>query len=292
MSCNDKHEAGLYSTSPHLQRRFSILCSKHQVFCEENSVRISIVIPVYNEFPNIRQVLARVAAAPLPPGCSKEIIVVDDGSVDGTTEILDQYDPGARIVVHHSVVNFGKGSAIRIGIQKATGDIILVQDGDLEYNPEEYPSLLQPLVDGSRQIVYGSRFQGRPQGMKLANWIANKVLTLSANLLFNAHITDEATAYKAFHADVLRSVQLNCRRFEFCPEVTAKLLRAGYKIHEVPISYNARGIMDGKKIRWQDGVQALWTLCKYRIVPRQAFMAPPVLAKVSAAAVGDRSCSS
>jgi glycosyltransferase involved in cell wall biosynthesis len=245
-------------------------------------VKISIVIPVYNEFQNITQVLERVAAAPLPVGCIKEIIVVDDGSVDGTTEILDKYDPGARIVVHHSVLNLGKGSAIRIGVQKATGDIILVQDGDLEYNPEEYPSILQPLVDGTQQIVYGSRFQGRPQGMKLANWIANKVLTLTANILFNAHITDEATAYKAFRADVLRSVQLHCRRFEFCPEVTAKLLRAGYRIHEVPISYNARGLMEGKKIRWQDGVQALWTLCKYRVMPRNSFLALSVRMQVSA----------
>jgi glycosyltransferase involved in cell wall biosynthesis len=251
-------------------------------------VKISIVIPVYNEFQNITQVLARVAAAPLPAGCIKEIIVVDDGSVDGTTEILDRHndkiDPGARIVVHHSVLNLGKGSAIRIGVQKATGDIILVQDGDLEYNPEEYPSILQPLVDGTQQIVYGSRFQGRPQGMKLANWIANKVLTLTANILFNAHITDEATAYKAFRADVLRSVQLHCRRFEFCPEVTAKLLRAGYKIHEVPISYNARGLMEGKKIRWQDGVQALWTLCKYRVMPRSSFLALSVRMQVPATA--------
>ena len=245
----------------------------NRVCLSENGVKISIIIPVYNEFQNIRQVLKRVAAAPLPPGCSKEIIVVDDGSVDGTTEILDKYDPGARLLVHHSVLNLGKGSAIRIGIQKATGDIILVQDGDLEYNPDEYPSILQPLVDGTQQIVYGSRFQGRPQGMKLANWIANKMLTFTANVLFNARITDEATAYKAFRADVLRSVQLRCRRFEFCPEVTAKLRRGeGYRIHEVPISYNARGLMEGKKIRWQDGVHALWTLCKYRMVARQGFM--------------------
>jgi glycosyltransferase involved in cell wall biosynthesis len=236
-------------------------------------VKISIVIPVYNEFQNIHQVLERVAAAPLPFGCTKEIIVVDDGSVDGTTEVLDQYQPHAQIVVHHSILNLGKGSAIRIGLQKATGDIILVQDGDLEYNPEEYPSILQPIVDGQAQIVYGSRFRtGRPQGMKLANWIANKVLTYTSNVLFGAGITDEATAYKAFRADVVRSVRLHCRRFEFCPEVTAKLLRAGYRIQEVAISYNARGLTEGKKIRWQDGVQALWTLCKYRLLPRQTFM--------------------
>jgi glycosyltransferase involved in cell wall biosynthesis len=256
-------------------------------------VKISIVIPVYNEFRNIHQVLERVAAAPLPTGCSKEIIVVDDGSVDGTTEILDQYDPEAHIVIHHSVLNLGKGSAIRIGLRKATGDIILVQDGDLEYNPAEYPSILQPLVDGSAQIVYGSRFQGSPQGMKLANWVANKLLTWTTNILFHARITDEATAYKAFRADVVRSVRLHCRRFEFCPEVTAKLLRAGYKIHEVPISYNARGLMEGKKIRWQDGVQAMWTLMKYRVAPRQSFVtAPSVRMQVSLTATGRYSKSS
>jgi dolichol-phosphate mannosyltransferase len=234
-------------------------------------VKISIVIPAYNEFQNIHRVLARVVAAPLPSGCIKEVIVVDDGSIDGTTEALDGFGPDARIIVHHSILNLGKGSAIRIGIAKATGDIILVQDGDLEYNPDEYPRILQPIVDGVSAVVYGSRFHGYPKGMKLANWIANRILTFTANLLFDAGITDEATAYKAFRADVLRSVRLHCRRFEFCPEVTAKLRRAGYEIHEVPISYNARGLLEGKKIRWQDGVQALWTLVKYRFAPLSAF---------------------
>ena len=234
-------------------------------------MKVSIVIPVYNEYQNIRQVLARVIAAPLPPGCSKEIIVVDDGSADGTTEILADYDPAAKLIVHHSVLNLGKGAAIRIGITKATGEIILVQDGDLEYNPDEYPSILQPIVDGRSVVVYGSRFQGRPQGMKLANWVANKTLTWTSNALFGAHITDEATAYKAFRADILREVNLRCRRFEFCPEITAKLRRLGHEIHEVPISYNARGLLDGKKIRWHDGVQALWTLLKYRFVTLDSF---------------------
>ncbi len=251
------------------------------------SVKISIVIPVYNEFQNIRQLLARVIAAPLPANCQREVIVVDDGSVDGTTQALDQFDPGARILVHHSLLNLGKGSAIRIGITKATGDIILVQDGDLEYDPGDYRRILQPLVDGASQVVYGSRFRGRPEGMKTANWIANRILSLTASLLFHAPITDEATGYKAFRASVLRSVQLRCRRFEFCPEVTAKLRRAGYQIHEVPISYKARGLPEGKKIRWQDGVQALWTLFKYRFVPLRSFTgeqsgtAPDSIAQIS-----------
>lgn len=251
-------------------------------------MKISIVIPVYNESQNIAQVLERVIAAPLPPRCSKEIIVVDDGSVDGTTELLDRFDPNANLIIHHSILNLGKGSAIRIGITKASGEIILVQDGDLEYNPEEYPAILQPIVDGRSTVVYGSRFQGRPQGMKLAHWCANKILTWTTNLLFDARITDEATAYKAFRAEALRSIDLRCRRFEFCPEVTAKLLRLGHEIHEVPISYNARGLMEGKKIRWHDGVQALWTLLKYRFVAVRSFtpeLAPQLAAEKHAAGV-------
>jgi glycosyltransferase involved in cell wall biosynthesis len=246
-------------------------------------VKISIVIPVYNESQNIGEVLARVIAAPLPQGCSKEIIVVDDGSVDGTTELLKAYNPDAGLILHHSILNLGKGSAIRIGIAKSSGDIILVQDGDLEYDPGEYSRILAPLVRGEQSIVYGSRFQGRPQGMKLANWIANKLLTWSSNILFDARITDEATAYKAFRADVLRSVRLRCKRFEFCPEVTAKLRRLGYRIHEVPISYNARGLMEGKKIRWHDGVQAMWTLLKYRFLPVRSFVTSTASSKADEA---------
>jgi glycosyltransferase involved in cell wall biosynthesis len=233
---------------------------------------ISIIIPVYNELQRLPLVLQRVIDAPLPAGCQKEIIVVDDGSTDGTTELVDQYNGQPLILVHHSIVNFGKGAAIRIGLAKATGDYILIQDGDLEYDPREYHLILEPLVTGQATVVYGSRFRKRPHGMRWMNWLANKILTGAANVLFRARITDEATAYKAFRADVLRPIRLRCLRFEFCPEVTAKVLRAGHRIHEVPISYNARGIEDGKKIRWQDGVQALWTLIKYRIVPTRSFL--------------------
>jgi dolichol-phosphate mannosyltransferase len=233
--------------------------------------RVSIIIPVYNEFQCLAQVLRRVMNASLPQGCEKEIIVVDDGSSDGTTELLDQFERSPLVLVHHSVVNFGKGAAIRVGLAKATGDIILVQDGDLEYDPNDYPMIIEPLISGQAQVVYGSRFRARPRGMKWANWLANKILTVSTNVLFGAGITDEATAYKAFRADVLRSIRLSCMRFEFCPEVTAKVRRIGYTIHEVPISYNARGIAEGKKIRWQDGVQALWTLLKFRVAPLRSF---------------------
>jgi glycosyltransferase involved in cell wall biosynthesis len=234
-------------------------------------MRISIVIPAYNEFQSLPLVLRRVIDAPLPEGCEKEIIVVDDGSTDGTTELVRQFEESDAILVHHSVVNFGKGAAIRVGLVKASGDVVLIQDGDLEYDPGDYPRILGPLVAGRADVVYGSRFRTGVPGMKWANWLANKVLTFSANLLFGANITDEATAYKAFRTDILRKIRLRCLRFEFCPEVTAKVRRLGYVIHEVPISYNARGIAEGKKIRWQDGFHALWTLVKYRVAPLSSF---------------------
>lgn len=237
-------------------------------------MKISIIIPVYNEVNVLPMVLDRVMKAPLPPGCEKEIIIVDDGSTDGTSELLDRYT--GLVAIHHSVENFGKGAALRIGIRKATGDIVLVQDGDLEYDPNDYIKVLTPLVTGQAKVVYGSRFLGELQGMKFANFIANKLLTWSANLLYQASITDEATAYKAFHMDVLRAMRLRCLRFEFCPEVTAKVRRLGYKIEEVPIRYNARGILEGKKIRWQDGFHAMWTLLKYRFLPMEAPRPGPI----------------
>jgi len=236
-------------------------------------VKVSILIPVYNEALTLPLVIQRVLRAPLPPGCEREVIVVDDGSTDGTAELLAQYKNSPLVVVHSSVLNFGKGAALRIGIAKATGDFILVQDGDLEYNPEaDYLRMIEPLAAGGADIVYGSRFRRGVKGMKWANWIGNRILTFTANLLFGAGISDEATGYKAFRADVLRRVRLHCLRFEFCPEVTAKLLRAGYKIREVTISYNPRGILEGKKIRWGDGLQALWTLIRYRLAPLSSFV--------------------
>ena len=202
-------------------------------------MKISIIIPVYNEVNVIPMVLDRVMKAALPAGCEKEIIIVDDGSTDGTSEILDRYH--SLVAIHHSVENFGKGAAIRIGIRKATGDIVLIQDGDLEYDPNDYLKVLQPIVDGQATVVYGSRFMGNLEGMKFVNWLANKILTTTTNILYTCSITDEATAYKAFRIDVLRAMRLRCLRFEFCPEVTAKVRRLGHPIHEVPIKYNALG---------------------------------------------------
>ncbi|MEQ1883586.1 MAG: glycosyltransferase family 2 protein [Bryobacteraceae bacterium] len=234
-------------------------------------MKISILIPVYNEFRTLPAVVERVLAAPLPVGCEKEIVLVDDGSTDGTSDLVKKYGDSPLIVVHQSLVNFGKGAALRIGIAKATGDAFLVQDGDLEYDPAEYIDVLEPIVRGEAEVVYGSRFMRGVKGMKWRNWLANKILTMMANVLFGADITDEATAYKAFTRRAIDSIDLRCVRFEFCPEVTAKIRRVGYPIYEVPISYNPRGILDGKKIRWQDGFEAFWTLLKYRMAPLESF---------------------
>lgn len=245
-------------------------------------MKISVIIPVYNEFRTFGQVLERVRQAPLPEGCSKEIVVIDDGSTDGTAQILREHTRAGIILSHRSTENRGKGVAIRTGITLASGDVVLIQDGDLEYDPNDYARILEPILNGSADVVYGSRFLGEPTGMALKNRIANRILTVTANLLYNAHLTDEATAYKAFRSSILRELHLECRRFEFCPEVTAKMRRLGYTIHEVPIQYNARRIAEGKKIRARDGFEALWTLVKYRFACRRTLVRREALGALAA----------
>lgn len=231
--------------------------------------KLSIIIPVYNESAHIEEVINKIQAVKLPAEIAKELILVDDGSSDGTTEKLKQYRDNSTMIVHSSRINFGKGTAIRVGLTYATGDYILIQDGDLEYDPQDYLKLLEPVLNNGAKVVYGSRFmnaKGKIKGMHWANWLANMLLRLQTNVLYGANLTDEATAYKLFSRNVFEGVSLRSKRFEFCPEVTAKVLKAGYKIFEVPISYNPRSLIEGKKITWRDGVEAFWTLFKYRFV--------------------------
>lgn len=230
--------------------------------------KLSIIIPCYNEINNIAEVLELVKKVDV--GLEKEIIVVDDGSSDGTIgvleEIKEKYGDSNVLKVHFSMLNSGKGFAIRIGLKYASGDIVLIQDADLEYDPNDYPALLEPIIRGDADVVYGSRFlnKPRPEGMVFANWLANRILAWTATILYGKYITDEATCYKAFRRDVIDSVNLSCQRFEFCPEVTSKVLRKKYRLIEVPISYIGRTTLEGKKITWWDGIEAIWTLLKYR----------------------------
>ncbi|MBP6838053.1 MAG: glycosyltransferase family 2 protein [Kofleriaceae bacterium] len=231
-------------------------------------MRLSILIPAYGEEATIGEVMRRVAAIDTESvGFDKEIIVCDDGSKDRTYAIAAEIaatDPRIRVVRHE--VNRGKGAAIRTALAAATGDYALIQDADLEYEVTDYPAMLEAVKSGA-DVVYGSRFLAnpRPTGMKTANFIANRMLSVTANLLYGMSITDEATCFKLFRTDLLRALDLQCTGFEFCPEVTAKLGRRNIKIVEVPIAYSARAIAEGKKVRWTDGVEAMWVLVKHRV---------------------------
>jgi glycosyltransferase involved in cell wall biosynthesis len=227
---------------------------------------LSIIIPIYNERQYVERILDRVQSARIPANLNREIIVVDDGSTDGTTTMLETLEGDRTIKIHRSILNFGKGTAIRVGLHYATGDYILIQDADLEYDPNEYEQLLMPLLDGRADVVYGSRFTGKVKGMRWQNYLANRMLSLLSNILYGAHITDEATGYKVFRRKVLDGMTLRCKRFEFCPEITARVRKAGFQIYEVPISYEARTAEEGKKIKLRDAWDAFYTLIKYRVV--------------------------
>ena len=228
---------------------------------------LSILIPAYGEEKTIGEVLRLVAAIETEPlGFDKEIIVCDDGSDDGTAAEVEkaaQQDSRIRLVKHP--VNRGKGAAIRTALAEAKGDYCLVQDADLEYDVDDYPALLGEIAKGA-DVVYGSRFLQKkwPEGMQLPNFVANRLLTTAANLLYGLNITDEATCFKVFKTDLLRSFDLECEGFEFCPEVTAKIGKRKIKIHEVPIRYTARDLADGKKIHWTDGFEAIWELLRQK----------------------------
>lgn len=228
-------------------------------------MKLSILIPAFNEADTIVETIRRVRAAPVE--VAREIVVVDDASTDATAAALAALaGPDLRVIRHPD--NRGKGAALRTALAASTGSLLLVQDADLEYFPEDYPALLSALDDPDVAAVYGSRFLagGRPAGMRFSNWLANRVLALAVSLLFGTRITDEATAYKLFRREAIADIALTCRRFEFCPEVTARLLKRGRRIREVPIRYQGRTAAQGKKIHWWDGVVALWTLVKFRFI--------------------------
>jgi glycosyltransferase involved in cell wall biosynthesis len=228
-------------------------------------VKLSIIIPVYNEEQTIGTVVERVRAVDLG-GIDKEIIVANDGSDDGTQRAIDAVPAGGPtpLRVVESPINLGKGAAIRLGLKYATGDVILIQDADLELDPNEYGALLAPII-GGETVVYGSRFLRPVPGISRRTRLANRLLTSMTNLLYWSRLTDMETGYKVFRRDVLGKIKLRSVGFDFEPELTAKLLLAGYRIVEVPISYNPRRRDEGKKIRWVDGLDAAYVLMKFRL---------------------------
>jgi glycosyltransferase involved in cell wall biosynthesis len=232
---------------------------------EQKPLTLSVIIPCYNEVETLEDVLERV----IDVGIANEIVIVDDGSTDGTRDVLRDIEaqalPNVRVIYHER--NQGKGAALITGFSYASSDVFLIQDADLEYDPREYPVLLKPLQEGIAQVVYGSRFLGGPRkAMNFWNMVANKILTLTTNILYNAIISDMETCYKVFRSEVVKDIVIHARRFDFEPEFTAKVLKQGIRIYEVPISYNGREWTEGKKITWKDGFVAMWTLIKYRFV--------------------------
>jgi glycosyltransferase involved in cell wall biosynthesis len=228
--------------------------------------KLSIIIPAYNEKKTIRRILSLVEKAPLPKDVSREIIIVDDGSSDGTREILSKLSKRYKVIFHKK--NKGKGGAVKTGFKAATGDMIIIQDADLEYDPRDYVACIKPIIEGKAQVVYGSRRlrKANKQFSGLSFYLGGVALSWLTTMLYFNHITDEPTCYKTFRADVIKKLRIKGDKFEWEPEVTAKMLKQGIKIHEVPIRYYPRDVKQGKKIRWKDGVQAIWILIKYRFV--------------------------
>lgn len=242
------------------------------------TMKLSVIIPVYNEESTVGELLEKVLAVDI----QKEIIVVDDGSRDSSIDIVREKAAltDQIVKVKSNEVNLGKGAAIRRGIDHVTGDIVLIQDADLELDPEEYHKLLEPFESGDAEVVYGSRFLNRGYFFHIKNIpfpsrLANFLLALTVNILWpRAEITDEATAYKVFKSDLLKSIPLQCNGYEFCPEITAKILNRGIRIYEMPISYHPRTVKEGKKATWKDGFRAFWTLLRCRFFGRDRIRVP------------------
>ena len=226
-------------------------------------MNLSVIIPVYNEVHNINEIIKRVQATKL----ATEIVVVDDGSKDGTRDILQTLDGKKKVRVILHTKNQGKGAAVVTGMKSAKGDIILIQDADLEYDPRDYPLLLKPIQEGVADVVYGSRFLGGAHRVTMFwHQVANKLLTLMTNILYDSILTDMETGYKVFHRKVIEGMTIKAKRFNFEPEFTAKILKRKYRIYEVAITFNPRDYSEGKKIKFNDAFEAVWALIKYRFV--------------------------
>jgi len=226
-------------------------------------MKLSVIIPIYNEVESIREIVERVKATKF----AWEIVLVDDGSIDGTRDLLKEMDgkDNVRVILHEK--NQGKGAAVRTGFDAAKGDVLLIQDADLEYDPRDYPNLLKPLEEGIADVVYGSRFLGGPRRVVMFwHLVANYMLTFMTNILYNTILSDMETGYKVFRKEVIKDMTIHAKRFDFEPEFTAKVLKRKYRIFEVPISFNPRDYSQGKKIKLKDAFEAVWTLLKYRFV--------------------------
>ena len=235
-------------------------------------MKLSIIIPVFNEESTITRVLEKLSSIAFP--FETEIVIVDDGSTDRTAEAIARFNRDNILKVHTSLINLGKGAAVRFGIEYADGDYVVIQDADLELDPADIVSLVGPIANGGAAVVYGSRFKGRRRGAARVPWytiLANRLLTGYTNLLYGCRLTDMATAYKLVRGDVIRSLNLRCVGFEFDPEITAKLLRLGHRIVEVPISYQPRSTAEGKKIGWRDAFKFVYYLTTYRVGDAERF---------------------
>jgi glycosyltransferase involved in cell wall biosynthesis len=221
---------------------------------------LSVVMPCYNERNTIEEIIRRVFAVPI----RTELIVVDDGSKDGTRDILAELARELKFTLILQPQNAGKGAALRRGFQEVTGDLVVIQDADLEYSPEEFPELIELICEGRADVVYGSRFLGRHRVFMFTHYLGNRIVTLLTNVLYNTMLTDMETCYKVMRTEVLRSFTLESNGFGIEPEMTAKIFKRGYRVYEVPITYDGRGYEEGKKITWHDGIVALWVLLKYR----------------------------